>query len=195
MNFLAHLYLSCDDENRLLGNFLADFISNKELNDYSEAIRQGIVLHRAIDSYTDQHPLVRQGTKRLHRTQRKYAPVVIDIFYDYLLARNWRHYSKDPFSEFRQKVYEILLRRSNEMPERIRSRVGNMVEHDWLRSYSTREGLDYTFARLKKRSSFPNAFEKATDELFSNMDSYEREFNQFFPEVIEYVAEFCACQT
>ncbi|MEL7021319.1 MAG: DUF479 domain-containing protein, partial [Bacteroidota bacterium] len=84
MNFLAHLFLSCNDESLLIGNFIADAIRNRDLKQYSKAIQSGVLLHRKIDSYTDNHPIIRKGTKRLRPQHRKYAAVVIDVFYDYL---------------------------------------------------------------------------------------------------------------
>jgi len=93
MNFLAHLYLSCDNEDLMIGNFIADFIRNKEVKDYSPEIQKGIFLHRQIDTYTDLHPMVKKGTHRLQKYHRKYSPVIVDVFYDYLLANNWERYS------------------------------------------------------------------------------------------------------
>ena len=82
MNYLAHLFLSCQDEDLVIGNFIADSIRNKEVATFSPAIQQGISLHRKIDAYTDSHPIVRLSTRRLHPHHHKYAPVVIDIFFD-----------------------------------------------------------------------------------------------------------------
>lgn len=83
MNYMAHIYLSHGKEEQLLGNFIADFVGNKDLVNYGKKVIEGIMLHRKIDSFTDNHDIVRKGTKRLRSIQGKYAPVVIDIIYDY----------------------------------------------------------------------------------------------------------------
>ena len=89
MNHLAHFVLSGDDDDLAIGNFLADFITNRQLPDFTEGVQRGIHLHRAIDAFTDAHPVVKQSTKRLHPFHHKYSPVIVDVYYDFLLAKNW----------------------------------------------------------------------------------------------------------
>ncbi|HFC00601.1 MAG TPA: DUF479 domain-containing protein, partial [Phaeodactylibacter sp.] len=116
MNYLAHLFLSFDDEDILIGNFIADFIQNKAVKNYSPAIQKGIYLHRQIDTFTDSHPMVKQGTHRLQAAHHKYAPVIVDIFYDYILANNWERYSDESLDDFCKKTYRILEKRINDLP-------------------------------------------------------------------------------
>ena len=193
MNFLAHLYLSCDNEDLLIGNFIADFIRNKEVKDYSEGIQKGIVLHRQIDSYTDTHPIVKQGTHRLQKDHHKYAPVIIDVFYDYLLANNWERYSGETLDEFCQTVYQILEKRLDDLPEKLQKRVPVMIKHQWLQAYKTEEGMRYTFKRLAERLSRPEYLDGVVDNLLQDEKVLEEEFNLFFPKVINYVNENCKC--
>ena len=89
MNHLAHFFLSGNDEDLAIGNFVADFITNRELPNYTEGVKRGIFLHRAIDAFTDSHLVVKQSTKRLHPFHHKYSPVIVDVYYDFLLAKNW----------------------------------------------------------------------------------------------------------
>ncbi len=194
MNFLAHLYLSCQDEDLVIGNFLGDFIKNRELEDLKASILEGVYLHRAIDSFTDKHPMVKQGTKRLQPIHHKYAPVVVDIFYDYILVKNWEKYSAISLQTFANNMYVILERGLKEMPERLHSRVESMIAHNWLISYGTVEGQRYTFERLSKRTKFDNQFPKAVDSLLEYEADYDREFNIFFPDVIKMVKERCGCE-
>nr|WP_290937503.1 hypothetical protein [Haliscomenobacter sp.] len=100
MNFLAHFFLSGDDPALMTGNFLADFISNREVNELPEEIRRGIVLHRQIDQYTDAHEAVRQSIQRLYPRHRKYAPVLVDVYYDYFLIHNWAQFTTEDFAAF-----------------------------------------------------------------------------------------------
>lgn len=193
MNFLAHIFLSCDNEDLLIGNFIADFIRNKEVANYSSTIQQGIHLHRQIDTYTDNHPIVRKGVHRLHPNHKKYAPVVIDILFDHLLARNWSRYSGESLKNFTNGVYEILNKRMDELPEKLKKRLPAMIEADWLTGYGTKRGMEITFRNMDKRTKFPSNFIKALDDLENDYDAYNTEFNQFFPDVITYVENNCNC--
>lgn len=193
MNYLAHLFLSCQDDDLVIGNFIADSIRNKEVKTYSPAIQQGIFLHRKIDSYTDEHPIVRQGTRRLHPHHHKYAPVVIDVFFDNLLAHNWHRYSSEPLPVFAQKMYQLLRERQLDLPLKMQKYVPNMIASNWLEKYGTMEGLQYTFERMDKRTKFPSNFKNAVSHLEANFDAFNEEFNLFFPDVQQMVLEFCGC--
>src|SRR5690349_12341831 len=93
MNFLAHIFLSGDDPEIMVGNFIGDFVKGRNLDDrFSSGIVKGIELHRAIDEYTDSHPVVAQSKNRLRPKYRHYAPVIVDVFYDHFLAKNWKNY-------------------------------------------------------------------------------------------------------
>ena len=121
--------------------------SQKKLRKQEE-IQKGIILHRQIDTYTDAHPLVKKGTRRLQKKHHKYAPVIVDVWYDYLLANNWSRYSSESLDDFCEGVYKILEDRINEFPTKIQQRLPMMIEHKWLQSYGTDEGIRYTFKRL-----------------------------------------------
>jgi len=193
MNYLAHLFLSCQDDDLVIGNFIADSIRNKELQTYSSAIQQGIILHRKIDSFTDKHPIVRQGTRRLHPHHGKYAPVVIDIFFDNLLAHNWHRYSSESLPDFAQKMYRLLAKRQLDLPLKMQKYVPNMIASNWLEKYGTKEGLQYTFERMDKRTKFPSNFKNAVSHLEADFDAFNDEFNLFFPDVQQMVLDFCGC--
>ncbi|MFK7770976.1 MAG: ACP phosphodiesterase [Saprospiraceae bacterium] len=193
MNFLAHIYLSCDNEDLLIGNFIADFIRNKEVPNFSPAIQKGIFLHRQIDTFTDEHPLVKKGTRRLQEKHHKYAPVIVDVWYDYLLANNWERYSGESLDDFCEGVYQILERRMDDLPVKLQKRLPMMIEHKWLQAYGTDEGIRYTFKRLSERLSKPEYLDGVVDNLQHFNKEMTEEFNLFFPEVIEYVRANCQC--
>ena len=187
MNFLAHLFLSFDDSDILVGNFIADMVKNREVPNYSDAVQKGITLHRKIDSFTDVHPKVKEGTKLLQPYHSKYSPVVVDIFYDYLLAKNWEKYSKETLDDFAQRTYKTLQSRIDEMPPKLKKSLPSMIAHDWLQGYSKEQGLRYTFERLKSRLSKPEQLENVVDNLFRHEKSLDDGFKIFFPEMIEYI--------
>ena len=94
MNYLAHIYLADHgSEKLLLGNFLGDFVRKSEEPAYEDTIRQGIHMHRKIDSFTDSHPIFLISRRRVSDLNRRYAGVLVDMFYDHFLAKNWQGYS------------------------------------------------------------------------------------------------------
>lgn len=187
MNFLAHFFLSGDDPAIMTGNFLADFISNREVNELPAEVQKGVVLHRQIDHFTDAHAAVRQSIQRLYPRHRKYAPVLVDVYYDYFLIHNWGEYTNEGFETFRQRAYAALHQYLPSMSPIMQRRVLGMVEADWLRSYGLYEGLDYTFMRMKSRTSMPEHLEGAVDTLQVFREEMDAEFRWFFPEVLGFV--------
>ncbi len=189
MNFLAHLFLSCDDEKLMVGNFIADMISNKQLTLYPEAIRAGVLLHRKIDHYTDNHPIVLQGVRRLYDQHRKYAPVVIDVYYDYLLANHWEHYSDERLTDFTQRTYQILEKHRLLMPARMQENLPGMIADDWLTKYGELYGMERAFGNMRRRVSQPEWLDGVIDSLLEQLPQLEEEFDAFFPDLIRYVKD------
>lgn len=147
MNFLAHLFLSGTDPDLIVGNLIADFLRNKDLDNYSKEVQAGIFLHRKIDSYTDNHPEVRKGTHRLQPKHHKYAPVVIDLFYDHLLVKNWSTYKEQQLIDYTTFIYGILESRMDEMPESLKKRLPNMIADNWLLRYGTIDGMKFVLEK------------------------------------------------
>ena len=193
MNYLAHILLSCNNEDILMGNFIADSISINEVASLPKEVQAGVRLHRKIDSYTDSHAIIRQGTQRLKPHHRKYSPVVIDVLYDHLLANNWERYSGSSLPVFAQDVYRIFSRRMEEMPASLKRKLPVMIEHDWLNNYKTIEGLKFTLDKMDERTRFPSNFGGAVEHLLEDYDLFTEEFNAFFPDIIAYVDSHCRC--
>jgi acyl carrier protein phosphodiesterase len=185
MNFLAHLFLTQHNEDWLIGNMIADFIRNKDLVSLSDGIREGVMIHRKIDTLTDNHALVRQGTRRIQPHFHKYAPVIVDVYYDFLLANQWKHYTTQSLRDFTDQTYAIFHRRWHDIPPAFQPRLERMIAHDWLMHYGEEEGLRYTFERLEKRLQFPTPLDQAVDYLIKDLELFTEEFNRFFPEMIE----------
>ena len=191
MNFLAHFYLSCSEPEMICGNFLGDFIKNRELKLLPKEWLKGIELHRKIDTFTDTHNEVKKCTKLLHPTQGKYAPVVVDVFFDYVLYRNWSTYSAISFPDFEDQIYAALLDHCDRFPLRLQSMTRSMVRDRFLRSYTSYEGLAYTFKRMKPRFKFKTNIDSAVSDLQRNYDDIEASFNRFFPEIIGVAESYC----
>ena len=110
MNFLAHIYLSGEDNYIKFGNFIADWVKGKKYEAFPEKIKKGILLHREIDSFTDSHPIFRETTKKLRPFYKKHAGIVADILYDHFLASNWTEYSNVPLNRYAKDFYVILIK-------------------------------------------------------------------------------------
>jgi acyl carrier protein phosphodiesterase len=190
MNHLAHFFLSNNNDDLSIGNFVADFITNKELPQYTEGVRAGIMLHREIDAFTDTHPKVKESTKRLHEYHHKYSPVIVDIYYDYLLGKNWQAFQKDPsvsLSVFTQNIYDLLKKRHNELPPSLKKRIHYMIADDWLMKYTTLEGIHEAFKRIEKAAAFPGNFGNAVQHLKEFLPQFDAEFICFFPDLMQHV--------
>ena len=123
MNYLAHCYLSCSQEDILIGNFMTDFLKKKEEANYSGKVLEGIHLHRSIDTFTDAHPASLELRALLRPRHGKYAPVVVDLIWDYFLCLNWDKFSGTTLTDFNKDMYEILLKRKDELPEKLNKRI------------------------------------------------------------------------
>ena len=174
----------------MVGNFLGDLINNKEYQRLPKDLQKGVELHRKIDSYTDNHQIVERAVRLLHPYHRKYAPVVVDIYYDYLLFHNWKKHSNEEIQDFSNWAYEIILEHIDFVPKRNREKVKAMVQHNWLLGYGELEQLHQTFLRVKKRARFPSQFEFATEHLKDNFDILNKDFNLFLPELIQMTEDF-----
>ncbi len=183
MNHLAHFFLSFEQESLLVGNYMADFALGSSYLDMHPDIQKGVLLHRFIDNFTDTHPSVQKSKERIAKTQGKYAPVVMDVFYDHLLAINWGQYSKEPLSDFATKTYQQLERYKQLFPERLLLRFEHMKTHDWLSHYATAYGIERALAGLSKRAKFDNQMEHAFESLIDQKERFEEDFQHFFPEI------------
>jgi acyl carrier protein phosphodiesterase len=189
MNFLAHIYLSDEDEGITIGNFIADGIKGKKYLKYPAAIQKGILLHRAIDSYTDHHPTVRQSTKRLHEKHGHYSGVVVDILYDHFLAKNWDKYHDIPLAQYVDNFYEMLQENYAMLPERIQRMMPYMMADNWLLSYATVPGISKILTQMNARVKGRSNMNFAVIELKEFYDEFEQEFTSFFEELREHCRE------
>ncbi|HQV99276.1 MAG TPA: ACP phosphodiesterase [Bacteroidia bacterium] len=186
MNFLAHIFLSGNDEQLMIGNFIADFVKGNKKDNYPAQIKKGIELHRAIDDFTDHHPITDDSKARLRPKYRKYSGVIVDLYYDHFLARNFNQYSEIPLPEFTQRTYAILLDNQSVLPDQVKEFLPFMIERNWLNNYSTIEGIGRTLTGLSKRVSFENKMDESVHDLQTDYAIYKNEFHRFFPQLITF---------
>ncbi|MFD1873021.1 ACP phosphodiesterase [Hymenobacter bucti] len=194
MNFLAHLYLAGPDAtapayaDHLLGQFIADSVPGRQLEQYRPEVQAGIRQHRAIDTFTDQHPVVRRTTARLREAGAgKYAGVVADMFYDHMLASHFGEFSTESLPDFTQRVYAVLASRAAEFPAPVQRFFPYLVQQNWLLGYAEIAGITRALQGLSRRASPGSGMETAGEELRRNYAAYETDFRAFFPQLQAFV--------
>jgi acyl carrier protein phosphodiesterase len=183
MNFLAHIYLSGDNDLIKIGNFMADGIRGKHFETYPSEIQKGIKLHRFIDTYTDAHPVFRESTKRLHQNYHHYAGVIVDVFYDHFLAKNWSNYSSENLVDFTENFYQSLRDNYDFLSERTKGMMPYMIEYNWLVSYQTVEGISRILTQMDSRTKNESKMRFSPNELIEYYTEFEQEFTSFFEDV------------
>ena len=195
MNYLAHLFLSGESASILVGNFIGDSVRGNQFSTLDPAIQRGILLHRAIDRFTDTHPVVRRSKQRAQAVTGRYASVVIDIFYDHFLARDWAYHHPMPLPEYARSVYTILEGWLKDFPDRSRQFYCYMVAHNILESYDSIDSITTVFEQMAKRARFASNMELAGNELVRGYRYYESEFREFMPELQYYNKQVLAALT
>lgn len=191
MNFLAHAYLSGNDDDILIGNFIADAVKGNHIKGFREGIRKGILLHREIDSYTDRHEVFLRSRQRIQQEYGKFSGVVIDIFYDHFLARNWNEYSDHDLSEFAVDVYQLMLANYSILPAKSKRILPYMIIHNWLVGYARLADLQWVFNGMSRRSKkYNSGMEGAVDSLRANYEAFHADFREFFPDLVAHATEY-----
>ena len=183
VNFLAHIHLSGPDKDLRFGNFIADGIRGKEIHNFPKNVQAGIQLHRAIDSFTDQHPTFRAHCKLLSPDHGHYGRVIMDVVYDHLLAQHWNDFHDQPLAEFAQDFYRETELRKETIPQKMQRLFQLMQEQDWLVEYSRVEGLERILFHMSKRTSFPSNFPKAVAVVEENKTLLLPAFADFYHEL------------
>jgi len=191
MNFLAHIYLSGDNPKIMVGNFIGDFVKGRNLEEQFEPeIAKGIELHREIDLFTDTHPIVRESKKRLQPKYRHYAPVIVDVFYDYFLAKYWSDYHPDSLADFAAQSYQTILDFDSILPAEVKRLMPYMMKGNWLLNYSKLEGIEQALTGMSRRTKFDSKMNESVVELKEYHDDFKKEFDAFFPELKSRAEDF-----
>lgn len=191
MNFLAHAYLSGGKKKILVGNFIGDFVKGRQqLLRYDTLIAKGIELHRQIDAFTDNHPVVTESKKRLRPKYRHYAGVIVDVYYDHFLANRWNDYHPQPLAVFAEDVYETIHAHNDILPEGVRYMMPYMVSGNWLLNYSRVEGIARALSGMSQRTTHGSKMEQAVHDLRESYDLFLDEFRTFFPMLKNHAEKF-----
>ncbi len=185
MNYIAHLLLSSnEDEHLIIGNFVADFLTLHEQKLLPESYQKGIYFHRKIDQFTDSHSRYISSSKRLHVVAHKYSPVIVDIYYDFLLRKHWDEFSKTSFENFKSFHFELLQKHKAIFPNHVEHLFLKMIEGDFMSAYNNYEGLEFVFKKLEKRTKFSLDVASILSFLKNNESTFDEDFHVFFPDII-----------
>lgn len=189
MNFLAHAHLSSGNPNILIGNLIADSVKGKKKFDFSSSIRLGIDLHRKIDEYTDSHPVFKKSVEVIYPEKQRFSGVVMDIFYDHFLARNWSVFSTVPLDEYTVNVYRILGNDFQILPARVKRLLPYMIAQNWMNSYANFKDLSRVFYGMDRRTQFRSGMSDSVDLLKKHYSELEQHFFSFYPQIISFVEQ------
>ncbi len=192
MNFLAHIFLSGNSNEVLIGNFIGDFVKGKSWEDYGAEVQKGILLHREIDRYTDSHDIVTKTKERLRPKFSHYAPVIGDVFYDHFLASLWLDYCDIPLLEYTESFYSLTESYQDVIPDKARRMLFYMKQDNWLYNYQYVEGINRALTGMSRRTTFQSKMEEASKDLSAHYKAYEDEFVAFFPELVDHSKVFLA---
>ena len=187
MNFLAHLYLSHDDPEVMVGNFIGDFVKGRnQAAAFAPGIVRGIELHRAIDAFTDTHSIVKESKSRLRIKYRHYAGVIVDILYDHYLARNWSLFHTTFLPDYADQCYDLITKQQGILPEAVNYMMPYMIKGNWLVNYARIEGIERALQGMARRARHDSKMNEAVEELRLYYTEFQQEFMEFFPQLTTY---------
>ncbi|MDF1823288.1 MAG: ACP phosphodiesterase [Verrucomicrobiales bacterium] len=194
MNFLAHLHLAEPTPASRMGSLLGDFVRGYPWDErYPEAVWKGIVEHRHVDAFTDSHPSWQKSREILPSEMRRFAGIVIDIFYDFFLHRYWENFSHgEPLDHFISSVHSQLEAVADVAPPEAAEAIASMIRQGWLKEYATLEGIDLTLRRVSFRSPILEPIFDAAEILQENLEVIESHFLEFYPELQAYMPQLRA---
>jgi acyl carrier protein phosphodiesterase len=194
VNYLVHFFLAGDDDELRLGNLLGDFVKGRverfEHPGLTERLRTGIQMHRTIDAFSDRHPAVHRSKRILAPEYGRLSGVIVDVFYDHVLARRWTEYHPRPLSVYTQDVYRTLGGNLHRLPAGIHPLVESMTRGDWLRGYASPRGIERALQGMAKRRPVAATIGTAGRLLADHFDRFSRDFEEFLPDLRVCCAEF-----
>ncbi len=186
MNFLAHALLAGDDPALIVGGVIGDWIKGPLPGVLPDDLAKGVVLHRAIDSFAESQLDFRRSRSRVSKDRRRYAGVLVDVFYDHLLARNWATVHHQPLNDYCESVYRLIKDRLNDIPISSHPALTLMAQEDWLTSYAQIEGIADILARMSRRARQPNPLANGEQEFLADADGFTGDFYAWLDEAREF---------
>lgn len=192
MNYLAHAYLSFNDPGLLVGNMISDFVKGKKKFEYPPRILTGIELHRAIDCFTDFHPLIKETRSVFRNDYGLYSGAFLDIIFDHFLALDTAKFPGDDLLDFSRKTYNILDEHVLHHPAAFSSPFHYMKIHNWLYNYRYTWGIERSLHGIAHRAKFMHDASRAVQLFEEHYVLFERSYKEFFPALDEYTRTIIA---
>lgn len=189
MNFLSHLYLSGTDPDILTGNLMGDFVKGRIGDGYPPRLRSGIVLHRRIDSFAQDHPLFRRSRERIASPYGLWRGVLVDLFYDHFLAKEWEEWSPEPLDAYLKRARVMVEENRHYLPHRMQELVPVIFEK-LIPSYQGVEGIGRALERMAQRVRRPNPLAGGDGELVRHYGGLQADFREFMPEAARFASDF-----
>jgi acyl carrier protein phosphodiesterase len=186
MNYLAHAYLSFNEDDVLIGNMIADYVKGKAKFSYPAGIQKGISLHRAIDEFTDSNPATIQAKQLFRPAYRLYAGAFMDIVYDHFLAIDVKEFTNNSLEVFSNKVYETLEKSIDLLPLKFQKLFPYMKAQNWLYNYQYDWGLEKSFQGLVRRAKYIEESNTAFEIFNKNYKELQLSYNELFPALKSY---------
>lgn len=186
MNFLAHIFLSGENPRIRIGNFMGDFVKGSDYKNFHKDLQIGILLHRSIDSYTDAHPVFRMSKRIISETYHHFSGIIIDMFYDHFLAKNWNNYSETTLEVFSQAFYKDLEQHRKELNDNTKNIIPHLIRGNWLVSYKNTESLGKILGQMDQRFPYPSNMKDSIDHLNNHYSTFEDHFTAFFQDIMEF---------
>jgi acyl carrier protein phosphodiesterase len=180
---LAHAYLSFDDPQILVGNLISDFVKGKKKFDYPDGIQKGIILHRQIDGFTDEHSATRIAKGVFRKDYRLYSGAFVDVVYDHFLANDENEFSENSLLAFSENVYETIDHYAEQFPVRFSRMFPYMKMQNWLFHYRAKWGTERSFGGLVRRAAYLEESDTAVSLFHQNYFQLRECYQNFFPEV------------
>lgn len=180
MNFLAHALLAGDVPALIVGGVVGDWIKGPLPGTLPDDLAKGVALHRAIDTFAETNPAFRRSRSRVSASRRRYAGILVDVFYDHLLARNWTTLHHQPLDEYCAYVYRLIQERLSDLPDSSHHALVLMAKEDWLSSYTQIESIADVLARMSRRARQPNPLEGGEQEFLADDDGFTSDFSAWF---------------
>jgi acyl carrier protein phosphodiesterase len=190
VNFLAHAFLAGDAPELVVGGVIGDWIKGPLPGALPRDLARGVALHRAIDSYTERHPAFCASRARMSAARRRYAGVLVDIFYDHLLALNWARHHPQPLDVYSASVYAQIASTLDQVPPHAHRALTLMAAEDWFVSYAQLGGIADVLARMSRRARQPNPLAGAQEEFAANAVDFARDFEAWLEDTAKFAADW-----
>jgi acyl carrier protein phosphodiesterase len=187
MNYLAHLYLSGTNEKTMVGNFIGDYVKGRNWDRFPKEIKDGILLHRQIDTFTDAHPRFREAKQLFRKEFGLYSGIIIDFLYDHYLAKNWNHYHDSTLRDFAKHAHAVLLQNFRFLPVRVQGFLPFLIQNRRLESYASVNGIIESIKIMSRYSTLPEKSEFIIQTMNEKNDYFSENFRAFMSDLIRFV--------